>query len=212
MKKPFTKFNKNIKSICFLSSLFLFSIGFSSFIIGIGMLSNDLNFSVGSVYTIGDVIEVKQKLTNLAFTKTGFISGGKINKIANLSSIFTVDLKYGYGFISSLQANNELSISLNLFEESSVNIISSFGSETSLEVSISESASNVITTSKTNIIENEMVSTITLQNLNSNIESLDVKINYFFDGSTINDFEKDFYPLLKESRANFVLELGINND
>ena len=111
-----------------------------------------------------------------------------------------------------MQANNELSISLNLFEESSVNIISSFGSETSLEVSISESASNVITTSKTNIIENEMVSTITLQNLNSNIESLDVKINYFFDGSTINDFEKDFYPLLKESRANFVLELGINND
>ena len=25
MKKPFTKFNKNIKSICFLSSLFLFT-------------------------------------------------------------------------------------------------------------------------------------------------------------------------------------------
>lgn len=212
MKKTSIKINKKTKFICFLCSIFLFCVGFSSFIIGDESVSINLDFSNVSVYSIGEAIEVKQKLTNLAFTKTGFISGGKINKTANLSSIFTINLKYGYGFINSLKNNNELNITLTLIEESSVNIISSFGSDTSLDVFLSESANNVTTSSETNIVGNEMNSTITLQNLSSDIENIEVKINYFFDGSSINDFEKDFYPLLKENQIKFTLELGIDND
>ena len=179
-----------------LAALSIVSVGFASWV-----TANDTTFSFNGSIVVDDIQDSNHYITcnNLQifkYFKTGFVDEN--NKIVNNGSI-SFDL-----VINNKNCKNKFTDSTNLeislqLESDNLNLFHS--DIISMEVKKDNETQNPLLSFDQNIC----VLPITIENFQSNGDTITLKIEYLFTITNLNEFSNTVYPILITNDFNFVL-------
>ena len=179
----------------------LLGIGFSSFVISSND-NNNLSFNA----SFGDVNDIllSQRFNNeITITPYGFYNDETFNLSATLNCEVNLDIDKAREEITSF--NNALSLNVLLSEKD--NLVTNFIDPNKITVSFDKAVTSNISNSLDN---NSFISTIDISNIDDNVSTLLININYLIDTSTsiTTNFNTDIYPSLQNG-LNFVFQTEI---